>query len=304
MPEPTTGPGKASPQDPGRGTAGEAIGSGRDGQAEVVVLADPASVSLAAARRIADTLRDAVDERGRADFSTTGGSTPLGIYPHLASAPLRDIVPWSSVHLWWGDERLVPRDHPESNVRPADELLLGAPGRSGESGGGASGSNVRAGTEPGVFVPADHLHPFPCTQAIAEGRGGDWCATRYADELRSALRIENGWPVFDLVLLGVGPDGHIFSVFPGSPAFGSRQWVVPIPPPTHVKPHLPRVTLNPAVLTVARSIIVVAHGSGKAQVLGRVFGRERNPRQLPAQLTLRPNTVWFVDEAAASGIER
>lgn len=304
MPEPTTGSEPHSiAVDQSAATSPPAAESSA-GSPEIVILPDEGSVSLAAARRIADTLAGAVEDRGRADFATTGGSVPLGIYPLLASSPLRESVPWESVHLWWGDDRFVPRDHPDSNVRPVDDLLVHGPARSGESGVGASGSDTDLAGAPGVFLPNAQVHPFPCTQAIAEGRGADWCVARYTDELRTAVRLEHGWPVFDLVLLGIGPDGHIMSVFPGSPALSSRQWAIAIPAPTHVSPHVPRVTLNPTVLTVARQVVVMAHGTGKADVLGRIIGGDRNPRFLPAQLALRSNAVWFLDEAAAAAVPR
>ena len=304
MPEPTTGSEPHSmtvdlsttvpPAEPASTSAGP----------ELVILPDESSVSLAAARRIADTLADAVEQRGRADFATTGGSVPLGIYPHLASSPLREGVPWDSVHLWWGDDRFVPRDHPDSNIRPADDLLMRSAARSGESGVGGAGADIGQPGEPGIFLSNEQVHPFPCTEAIAEGRGADWCVARYTDELRTALRLEHGWPVFDLILLGIGPDGHIMSVFPGSPALSSRQWAIAIPAPTHVAPHVPRVTLNPTVLTVARQVVVVAHGPGKTEVLGRILGGERNPRLLPAQLAVRSNAVWILDQAAAAAVPR
>jgi 6-phosphogluconolactonase len=138
-------------------------------------------------------------------------------------------------------------------------------------------------------------------EAIGEARGVAWAAARYDAELRAAgLPMQDGFPVFDLVLLGMGPDGHVMSVFPGSETFGRDEWVLPVPAPTHVEPHVTRVTLNPRVLDVARSIIVVANGAAKADVLAAVFGEERDPKRLPAQLAIRPGATWFLDEAAAA----
>src|SRR5439155_4681232 len=134
-----------------------------------------------------------------------------------------------------------------------------------------------------------------------EGYGPDWCALSYAARIRQ-LPIEKGWPVFDLVLLGVGPDGHILSVFPDSPALASTDWALAIPAPSHVEPHVARVTLNPAILEVARSIIVVAHGSTKADIIGAIFGEQRAPRRWPAQLARRRRATWLLDEAAASRV--
>ena len=166
-----------------------------------------------------------------------------------------------------------------------------------------TGIDVDTGRDPGVWIPPENVHAFPCTQAIGEARGPGWCADRYGEELR-VLPVGNGWPVFDLVLLGVGPDGHILSVFPNSPALTSKDWTLSIPAPTHVEPHVSRVTLNPAILDVARSILVVSQGPAKAQILGTIFGEERDPRRWPAQLARRPSAKWLLDEAAAAQLPR
>ena len=268
------------------------------GEPEIVIQPDAESVSREAAQRIAEALRSSVETRGRVDWATTGGSTPLAIYQNLAG-PLRTDVPWTSVHLWWGDDRYVPRDHPLSNVLIADEGLLAVSARGGLSGWGESGIDVDVGHDPGVDIPPENVHPFPCTIAIGESRGPEWCAATYVAEL-GQLPTADGWPVFDLVLLGVGPDGHVLSVFPDSEALTSEKWAMAIPAPTHVEPHVSRVTVNPALLGVARSIIVVVTGSAKAGIVARIFSEEPDPRRLPAQLARRTGATWLFDEEAAS----
>jgi 6-phosphogluconolactonase len=188
----------------------------------------------------------------------------------------------------------VPRDHPLSNVKPFDDVMLGISAlEEGTAGGGY----------PGAPIPAENVHPFPTGEAIGEGRGAAWCAAALADELRSAGLMEvEGWPAFDLMLLGIGPDGHVLSVFPGSPAFDSRDLAIAIPAPTHVEPHVERVTLNPAALGVVRRVIVVAYGADKAPVLAEVFGTERDERRWPAQLARRAGAIWILDEAAAAAL--
>ena len=104
------------------------------GEPTIYVLADPAAVARAVAERIAATLTSAVTRRGRADFATTGGSTPVPVYRHLATSPLREAVPWDDVHIWFGDDRYVPRDHPLSNVILVDQGLLAAAAFAGQSG--------------------------------------------------------------------------------------------------------------------------------------------------------------------------
>lgn len=272
----------------------------RGPEPDVQVLADPDAVARAAAERIADILIRVAASRGRVDIATTGGSTPVGIYRQLASSPLRATVPWERVHIWFGDDRYVPRDHPLSNVLLVDEGLLAAAAFTGQSGSGASGIDIEVGHDAGVLMPADNIHAFPCGEAIGEERGPQWCATTYGAEVRRSIAGVDGWPAFDLVIVGMGPDGHVLSVFPGSPALDSTELGLAIPAPTHVEPHVPRVTLNPAILGAARGLLLVTHGAGKAAVLADVLGAVRDPKRWPAQLARRAGATWLVDAAAAA----
>jgi 6-phosphogluconolactonase len=264
------------------------------GEPDIVVDDDPAMVASTAAERIAATLAQAVKERGRADWATTGGSSAVGIYRRLVAAPLRDAVPWPGVHVWWGDDRYVPRDHPLSNVKPLDDVLLAI---------GLTEEGQAGRTWAGVPLPPANLHPFRTGEAIGASQGASWCAAELADELRGAnLATKDDWPVFDLLVLGVGADGHVLSVFPGSPALGAAELALAIPAPTHIEPHIERVTLNPAVVGSARRVLVVATGAGKAAVLGEVFGAARDPARWPAQLARRAGATWILDAAAAAGL--
>jgi 6-phosphogluconolactonase len=272
--------------------------------AQLVVLPNAEATAHAAAERIAEVLATAASERGVAHWATTGGSTVVPIYRALTEPPLVHDVPWNEVQLWWGDDRYVPRDHPLSNVEPADQILLRVGALSGQSGWGESAEDVLTGTEPAASIPVANIHPIPMAEAIGEERGPAWAAARYEVELRAAgLQTQDGWPVFDLVLLGVGPDGHVMSVFPGSETFGRPEWVLPVAAPTHVEPHVTRVTLNPAILDVAQSIVVVVYGAAKADALAAVFGERVDPKTLPAQLARRAGASWFVDEAAAAKLK-
>jgi 6-phosphogluconolactonase len=274
-------------------------GAGAADEPEIVVLPDPEACSRLAAERIAGTLADAVAARGGAHWATTGGSTPAGIYRHLATAPLRNAVPWDAVELWWGDDRFVPSDHPLSNAKLAADVLLEVGALSGESGTGDYGVDVLGGRRPGAPIPALNIHYVPVAQAIADSDDVDWCAARYAEMVAEGPPIEAGWPVFDVVLLGVGPDGHILSVFPGSATFDRRELALGVPAPSHVEPHVARVTLNPAIVGAARTVIVVSHGDGKADILREVLHGPRDPRRLPAQLARRSRATWILDAAAA-----
>jgi 6-phosphogluconolactonase len=150
-------------------------------------------------------------------------------------------------------------------------------------------------------VPAENVHPFPTGQAIGGGRDVNWCATQIADELRAArVPDTDGWPVFDLMFVGIGGDGHLLSVFPGSDAFDSDRWALAIPAPTHIEPHVARVTMNPATVQVAGRVLAVVLGPSKADIVGRLFREPPDPRLLPAQLAIRDGATWILDEAAAA----
>src|SRR6185503_7223849 len=272
------------------------------GEPRIEVLPDPEATSRAAATAIADALVEAVAQRGRALWATTGGSTPVGIYRELSVDPLRDIVPWSAVDVWWGDDRYVPRDHPLSNVLPLDQVLVSASARAGLSGTGEYAVDVETHVEPGVRLPVANIHAPRMGDAIGLAAGPEWAAEEYADRLRDAglPTSDDGFPILDIVLVGVGPDGHVMSVFPGSALFDSEAWVSAVPAPTHVEPHVARISLHPRMLEVARLPIVVAHGAGKATALASVLGDERDVRRWPAQLARREGALWFLDRAAAS----
>ena len=258
------------------------------GEPTIRVLDDSAAASQAAAVAIAAGLRDADAVRGRADWATTGGSSPVGIYRSLRVPPLRDVVPWANVHVWWGDDRYVPRDDKLSNVRPLDHELL--PRRWN------------------VPLPQENLHPMRMDEAIASGAGTDWVADSYAEELGHAgvPVAANGLPALDVVLLGIGGDGHLLSVFPGSPLLepASSAWASPVDAPTHIEPHVARVSLHPGIVEAARRVIVVATGPGKAEVVREVLGSGLDVPRWPAQLARRSNATWFLDRDAAAQLPR
>jgi 6-phosphogluconolactonase len=281
-------------------------GSVTDGEPQVEIVADPDAASRAAAEAIAMALDQAIEARGRADWATTGGSTPIGIYRELAQAPLRDQVPWRDVHVWWGDDRYVPRDHPLSNVLPLDQILLSMTAHAGLSGSGADSAEIAIGLEPGVRMPVENVHAPGMSHAIAFGTGPEGAASAYRTELeKGGLETdERGFGRFDVLLIGVGPDGHLLSVFPGSPLFDSEAWVSAVPAPTHVEPHIARISLNPGFVAAAREPIVVIHGPSKASIVAEVLGEERDERRWPAQLARRPGARWFLDETAAALLPR
>ena len=239
----------------------------------VRVFADPESVARAAARRVAELAREAIDERGAFSLALSGGSTPRRIYELLAGDEFRDSVDWRGVHVFFGDERTVPADHAESNYRMANEALLSR-----------------------VPLPAENVHRV-------EGLGD---AAANASNYESVMRGFFGgdeWPRFDLVMLGMGDDGHTASLFPGTVALSERRawvaanWVE--------KLGAWRVTLTAPAINAARHVLFLVTGAAKAARLREVLKGERDPSRLPSQL-IRPHEgalEWFVDRPAASRLE-
>jgi 6-phosphogluconolactonase len=245
----------------------------------VEIVADAEAVSRRAADRFADLAAEAIVDRGRFMAALSGGSTPRRVYELLsgrvdeASRAVSRRIDWPKVHLFFGDERYVPHDHAESNFRMAREALLDH-----------------------VPLPAAQVHGIPTNEADP-----NIAAERYADTLREQFGLAAGaWPSFDLVYLGLGPDGHTASLFPGTPAVYESQrlamavWVEKFA--TH------RITLTPPVLCAARQVMFLVEGTGKAQTLHDVLEGPRQPDVLPAQV-VRPDPgtlTWLVDQAASS----
>ncbi len=248
------------------------------------VLPSPGAVCHAAATAIAASLARAIEERGVAHWATTGGSVAPGIYEALREPPLRDEVDWSRVHVWWGDDRFVAMDDALCNVRPFELGLL------------------TAGDE-GVPIPPSHVHVVPSEEAIDSGAGPEWAAARYEASLRAdgPPTGPDGVPLLDVIVLGMGRDGHIMSVFPGSAVFDDPSLVAGVPAPTQVEPHVPRVTMHPRLVRAARTVILSTWGAAKAEVLARALAGD-DPRELPVRLATGPNATWMIDEAAAASL--
>ena len=241
---------------------------------DLEVLPDPRSLADAGARCLAFAAQEAIASRGRFTVALSGGSTPRGLYARLAQPPYARQVDWRKTHFFWGDERCVPPDHPDSNFRAAQEALLGPAG-----------------------VPPENVHRI--LGELDAGRA----AARYEDELRQFFGGAEP-PRFDLVLLGLGDDGHAASLFPGSPALEEKaRWAVAVehtaPPP----PLVPRVTLTFPVLNSARLVVFLVSGQAKAQRLAQALAVTAGPEPFPA-MCIQPaagKVLWLVDRAAAGG---
>lgn len=242
-------------------------------ESSVRILPDPEMLGHAAAADFVECAREAVAPRGRFTVALAGGSTPRRLYQLLAGPPYREEVAWDRVEVFWGDERVVPPDHPDSNYAMAMEALLCR-----------------------VDVAPARIHRIPAERA---DRGG--AARDYQLEIARVLGADPGGPppALDLVLLGMGADGHTASLFPWSPALRERRrWVV-----THFVPTLKadRVTLTPALINRAREIRILVAGAGKAAALAEALEGPRDPERLPVEI-VQPaagRLVWLVDAAAA-----
>ena len=276
-------------------------GERRPGEPQVIVVDDATAIGRTAAEWLVPELAVAIELRGEAHLALTGGSTAIGLYRELAGA-WSDALDWRRVHLWWGDERFVPVDHPESNAGMAYATLLAVAQRSSESGTGGQGTDVAADAVAGLDVLAENVHPYGIDEAAADSDAAELVAERYVAEL---LRyVPNGpdeLPAFDAVLLGVGADGHVLSCFPGSAALAPEApLVVAVPAPRHIGPHLPRITLNPRLLGAAGRLIVIVSGEAKAEAVRRALAEAGPADELPARLARRDNAVWVIDRAAAA----
>lgn len=240
---------------------------------KVHILPDEPALGRAAANYVAHLSAQAIAGRGRFTVALSGGSLPRLVGPALAAEPNRSQIDWSGWHVFWADERLVPLDHFDSNFRLARQFLFNL-----------------------VSIPVAQIYPLddsfePAATALA-----------YQTLLAQLFQPAAGQPPrFDLVLLGLGEDGHTASLFPHHPLLSeTSRWVAPIldspkPPPE-------RITLTLPVINQARAVVFVAAGSSKAGILAQLLETEAPTGALPAQL-VRPSNgelVWFADEAAAT----
>jgi 6-phosphogluconolactonase len=248
---------------------------------EIEVLPDVNALADAVAGRIVSASGAAIQARGEFVIALAGGSTPRRTYERLATEPLASRVTWSRVEVLWGDERCVPPDHVDSNYRMAREMLLDH-----------------------VPIPAANVHRV---------RGEDdpaAAAAQYEVTLRSLLKTPAGPPQdasgarIDLVLLGLGEDGHTASLFPGGAAASERaRWVMA---DSSAAASVWRVTLTPALLNAAAEVLFLVAGGAKAAILRRVLEGPHRPQEVPAQ-AIEPchgRVRWFVDAAAAAELAR
>ncbi len=240
----------------------------------IQVASNAQELSRLAAEQFVRLAVEAEREKGRFTVALAGGSTPRTLYSLLASRdePFRAQLPWDSIHFFWGDERHVSPDHPDSNYRMVFEAML---------------SNVS--------VPTENIYRIKSEIADAA-----IAADEYERTLREIFKLTEGQlPRFDLILLGIGPDAHMASIFPGSPVINEKSRLVAAP--WVEKLQSSRITLTPPVLNNAAVVIFLVAGPEKAKALHEVLESDYQPERFPAQL-LRGNkgrVLWLVDQQAA-----
>jgi 6-phosphogluconolactonase len=242
----------------------------------VIVHRDGDELAAAVAARLVTRLVDLQAAQGSAHLVLTGGTVAAKVYASVAASPARGAIDWRALDVWWGDERFLPGGDPERNETLAREALLDQ-------------------------VPVDpaRVHPMPATDG-PDGDDPEAAAARYAAELAAAARPEDHGPApaFDVCLLGVGPDGHINSLFPGHPALDNDAPVfavrnAPKPPPT-------RITMGFGVIQGSREVWAVVAGEDKAKAVGLALSGA-GERQVPAAGARgRERTLWLLDRAAAA----
>jgi 6-phosphogluconolactonase len=241
----------------------------------VVVHSDPQVLAAAVAARLVVRLVDAQAARGVASIVLTGGGIAAAVYESVADSPARDAVDWSRVDVWWGDERFLPHGDPDRNETQARSALLDQ-------------------------LPLDpsRVHPMPASDGPA-GDDPEAAAAAYATDLAAAARPgSEQLPHFDVLLLGVGEEGHIASVFPEAPAAYEHRPVTavrgcPKPPPT-------RISLTIPAINTAEEVWLLATGTGKAAAIGMALSGA-GPVQVPAAgVHGVERTLWLLDRAAAA----
>ena len=244
----------------------------------VVVAKDPGVLAAAVAARLVTRLVDAQALRGAASVVLTGGGVGIAALAAMRHAPARHAVDWRRVDIWWGDERFVHADDPERNERQSREALLAA-----------------------LDLDPARVHPRGA-RGGPDGDDADAAAARYADELLRAAPADDEVPAFDVLLLGMGDEGHTASIFPASPAAHDERTVFgvhgcPKPPPT-------RISLGFSAINRAREVWMVVTGASKAPMVAMALGGAGRVQVPAAGVNGRNATLWLLDEAAAGRLPR
>lgn len=238
----------------------------------IEIFPDHEALSQAAARFFVEKSNEAVKENGRFLAALSGGSTPAPFFELLGKPPFIEQIPWAQIHLFWGDERLVPPTDAGSNYHQAAALFLNH-----------------------VPIPEQNIH-----RALGELSPTE-AVSSYIKQLKSIGQDEEAWPSFDLVILGMGKDGHTASLFPGKISQEERvQPVISVTADYDGRP-ANRISFTPRLINKAQNILVLVTGHNKAQTLAQVIQGPVNIEQWPIQRIHPHNGVlyWYIDETAA-----
>lgn len=245
----------------------------------LLVVDDATALAREAATELTRRAQRCVAAAGRFTLVLSGGSTPRRLYALLAdpASPFRDAIPWAATNVFWGDERHVPPHDPQSNFRMANEALLSR-----------------------VPVPRENVHRIEAERTNAAD-----AAARYQEGLERFFALRTGAaPRFDLILLGMGPDGHTASLFPGTDALTVRDRLVAAPWVAKFRSY--RITLTLPVFDAAAAVHFLVSGADKAETLRAVFDPATPADRFPCQ-RIRPldgELLWFVDRDAAKGLAK
>ena len=241
---------------------------------QITIYPDTQTLSHEAAQFIVRLAREAIAARGRFTIALSGGSTPKVLYGLLGSEPYRSQIDWSSVEIFWSDERCVPSDSEDSNYHLAEQVLLSK-----------------------VSLSPHQVHRMPADQPDR-----DAASQAYTLEMQRTLGTD-GIPIFDLLQLGMGPEGHTASLFPHQQSLHEQQRLVM--PVTVPKPPPPRLTFTPPPLNAARYVLFLVTGGDKADALQAVLEGEYHPDEYPAQIVRPTNgeVIWMLDSAAAGKLK-
>lgn len=235
----------------------------------VEVLPDKAALIQRSLEIVTQKIQAAIRERGQCTIALSGGSTPKPLYEQLAAQDL----PWRGLQIFWGDERYVPADHPDSNLNMARQAWLSK-----------------------VPLPPANIHPMPTDEADPAS-----AARKHEAELQQLFQVEPGkLPAFDIILLGMGDDGHTASLFPHTDALQVRDRLVTV----GTKDGQPRITFTAPLINHARTVMFIVSGESKRPALAQIFASEADETKYPARLIQPEGELWWLlDEDAGAELQ-
>jgi 6-phosphogluconolactonase len=233
------------------------------------------ALAEAAANHIVELAEQAINAGGDFNIALAGGSTPRATYEQLAQSPYRDRIVWQHVYVFWSDERAVLLDHQDSNYQMTYKSLLQH-----------------------VPLPKENIRPM-----LSQCADLDAAARHYQRVICAS--VPGRPPRFDLVLLGLGPDGHTASLFPHSPALSDDRWVIATPE-APLEPHVRRITFGASLINAAAEVVFLVAGADKATIVQQVLEGPHRPQDLPAQLVVPTDGKlrWMVDRDAAQELKQ